>query len=111
MNMDLPTLHPAVAPGTDILAEMGFQVYRLAQVETDEMNFQLLNSPSPPCAHMQDSLYVGTAKRSEPGEEIEYLVLMRTHTSRGRCVTWSSPRVILKTLRHPHRCPGNVLPQ
>ncbi|HEY9525469.1 MAG TPA: phenylalanine--tRNA ligase subunit alpha, partial [Anaerolineales bacterium] len=29
----------------DILAEMGFQVYTSREVETDEMNFQLLNFP------------------------------------------------------------------
>ena len=43
----------------DILAEMGFQVYTSREVETDEMNFQLLNfPPHHPAREMQDSFYV-----------------------------------------------------
>ncbi len=38
-----------------ILAEMGFQVYTSREVETDEMNFQLLNfPPHHPAREMQD---------------------------------------------------------
>src|SRR5512140_1717353 len=43
----------------EILAEMGFQVYTSREVETDEVNFQLLNfPPHHPAREMQDSLYV-----------------------------------------------------
>ena len=57
-----------------IWAEMGFQVYRARDVETDEVNFQLLNIPPyHPARDMQDTFYTNT-----PG------VLLRTHTSPGQ---------------------------
>ncbi|MBI1793610.1 MAG: phenylalanine--tRNA ligase subunit alpha [Chloroflexi bacterium] len=62
-----------------ILAEMGFQVYTSREVETDEMNFQLLNfPPHHPAREMQDSFYVEAEGREENP------VLMRTHTSPGQ---------------------------
>jgi phenylalanyl-tRNA synthetase alpha chain len=62
-----------------ILAEMGFQVYMSPEVETDEMNFQLLNfPPHHPARDMQDSLYVETAERGDNP------ILLRTHTSPGQ---------------------------
>ena len=62
-----------------ILAEMGFQVYTSPEVETDEMNFQLLNfAPHHPARDMQDSFYV------EAGDRGENPILMRTHTSPGQ---------------------------
>lgn len=62
-----------------ILAEMGFQVYTSPEVETDEMNFQLLNfPPHHPAREMQDSLYVDAANRDENP------ILLRTHTSPGQ---------------------------
>ncbi len=63
----------------DILAEMGFQVYTSREVETDDVNFQLLNfPPHHPARDMQDSLYVETEGREENP------ILMRTHTSPGQ---------------------------
>jgi phenylalanyl-tRNA synthetase alpha chain len=57
-----------------IWAEMGFQVYRSRDVETDEMNFQLLNFPlHHPARDMQDTFYT-----TNPD------VLLRTHTSPGQ---------------------------
>ena len=57
-----------------IWAEMGFQVYRSRDVETDEYNFQLLNMPPyHPARDMQDTFYTTT-----PG------VLLRTQTSPGQ---------------------------
>ena len=44
-------LHPATTNLRrilGILAEMGFQIYTSRDVETDEMNFQLLNFPPYP---------------------------------------------------------------
>lgn len=62
-----------------ILAEMGFQVYTSPEVETDEMNFQLLNfPPHHPAREMQDSFYV------EVGGRGDNPILMRTHTSPGQ---------------------------
>jgi phenylalanyl-tRNA synthetase alpha chain len=62
-----------------ILAEMGFQVYTSPEVETDELNFQLLNfPPHHPAREMQDSLYI------ESGERGSNPMLLRTHTSPGQ---------------------------
>jgi len=62
-----------------ILADMGFQVYLSPEVETDEMNFQLLNfPPHHPAREMQDSLYLEAAGRGENP------ILLRTHTSPGQ---------------------------
>jgi len=62
-----------------IFAEMGFQVYRSRDIETDEYNFQLLNfPPHHPAREMQDSFYIDS-----PHEEDNPLVL-RTHTSPGQ---------------------------
>lgn len=57
-----------------IFAEMGFQIYRSREVETDEYNFELLNIPAHhPARDMWDTFYTTT-----PG------VLLRTHTSPGQ---------------------------
>ncbi len=62
-----------------ILAEMGFQVYTSREVETDEMNFQLLNfPPHHPAREMQDSFYI------EAGDRGDNPILLRTHTSPGQ---------------------------
>ncbi len=59
---------------TQIWADMGFQVYRSRDVETDEMNFQFLNfPPHHPAREMQDTFYT-----TNPD------VLLRTHTSPGQ---------------------------
>ena len=68
-------------PSTQILrriyqiwADMGFQVYRSRDVETDELNFQLLNFLlHHPARDMQDTFYTTDAD-----------VLLRTHTSPGQ---------------------------
>lgn len=73
-----------------IFAEMGFQVYRAPDVETDERNFELLNiPPHHPARDMWDTFY--TTREG---------VLLRTHTSPGqiRCMRQVHPepiRVIL----------------
>lgn len=73
---DLGRLHPTTQTLREIyriFAQMGFQVFRSHEVETDEYNFQLLNfPPHHPARDMQDTLYVN--------EE----VLLRTHTSPGQ---------------------------
>jgi phenylalanyl-tRNA synthetase alpha chain len=70
-------LHPATRTLReiyDIFAEMGFQVYRSRDVETDDLNFTLLNMPPHhPARDMWDTFYTVT-----PG------VILRTHTSPGQ---------------------------
>ena len=62
-----------------ILAEMGFQVYTSREVESDEMNFQLLNfPPHHPARDMQDTFFIQTEGRGDNP------ILMRTHTSPGQ---------------------------
>ncbi len=75
-------LHPStqqLRKVLSILADMGFQVYTSREVESDEMNFQLLNfPPHHPAREMQDSFYV------DAGERGDNPILMRTHTSPGQ---------------------------
>jgi phenylalanyl-tRNA synthetase alpha chain len=71
----------------EILAEMGFQVYNSREVESDEMNFQLLNfPPDHPARDMQDSLYVdaGPALPGSGHNRSDNPVLLRTQTSPGQ---------------------------
>ncbi len=57
-----------------ILAEMGFQVYRSREVESDEYNFELLNIPAyHPARDLWDTFYTKTEG-----------VILRTHTSPGQ---------------------------
>ncbi len=76
-------LHPAnqnLRRMYQVFAEMGFQVYRSPEVETDEYNFQLLNfPPDHPARDMQDSFYIDTGKAQKDNP-----VLLRTHTSPGQ---------------------------
>ncbi len=59
---------------SNVFAQMGFEVYRSPDVETDEMNFGLLNiAPEHPARDMWDTFYTNT-----PG------VILRTHTSPGQ---------------------------
>jgi phenylalanyl-tRNA synthetase alpha chain len=56
-----------------IFAQMGFQVFRSREVETDEYNFGLLNMPPHhPAREMWDTLYIDETR------------LLRTHTSPGQ---------------------------
>jgi phenylalanyl-tRNA synthetase alpha chain len=70
-------LHPATQTLREIYriwGDMGFQVYRSRDVETEEYNFELLNIPEHhPARDMWDTFYTTT-----PG------VLLRTHTSPGQ---------------------------
>jgi len=82
-------LHPATQQlrrVLSILAEMGFQVYTSREVETDEMNFQMLNfPPHHPAREMQDSFYVEAGDPSTgSGRSDDNPILMRTHTSPGQ---------------------------
>lgn len=70
-------LHPSTQVLREVLriwGEMGFQVYRSREVETDEMNFGLLNMPEHhPARDMWDTFYTTTPA-----------VILRTHTSPGQ---------------------------
>ncbi len=73
----LGRLHPSTQILRDIYriwGDMGFQIYRSRDVETDEFNFQLLNMPPHhPARDMWDTFYT-----TEEG------VILRTHTSPGQ---------------------------
>jgi len=57
-----------------IFAQMGFEVYRSPDIETEALNFELLNIPQEhPARDMWDTFYT-----TQPG------VLLRTHTSPGQ---------------------------
>jgi phenylalanyl-tRNA synthetase alpha chain len=70
-------LHPATQTLREIYriwGDMGFQIYRSRDVETDEYNFELLNIPQHhPARDLWDTFHT-----TEPG------VILRTHTSPGQ---------------------------
>ncbi len=70
-------LHPAtqiLRQVNRIFADMGFQVFRSREVETDQNNFELLNMPEHhPARDMWDTFFT-----ESPG------VVLRTHTSPGQ---------------------------
>jgi phenylalanyl-tRNA synthetase alpha chain len=70
-------LHPAtqiLRQVTSIFASLGFQTYRSREVETDDLNFELLNMPPHhPARDMWDTFFTTT-----PG------TILRTHTSPGQ---------------------------
>jgi phenylalanyl-tRNA synthetase alpha chain len=73
----LGRLHPSTEALREIYriwGDMGFQIYRSPDVETDEYNFQLLNMPPHhPARDMWDTFYT-----------VEEGVVLRTHTSPGQ---------------------------
>jgi phenylalanyl-tRNA synthetase alpha chain len=79
----LGRIHPATHTLREIyrvFSDMGFQIYRSREVETDEYNFQLLNfPPHHPAREMQDSFYVESSE-----ERGDNPILLRTHTSPGQ---------------------------
>ncbi len=76
-RLQVGKLHPttvAMREITDIFTQMGFEVFDAPEVETDAMNFELLNfPPGHPAREMQDSFYTSTPD-----------VILRTHTSPGQ---------------------------
>lgn len=83
-------IHPAMQNLRDIykiFAELGFQVYRSPDVETDEYNFELLNIPAHhPARDMWATFYMTT-----PG------LLLRTHTSPGQI--WAMRERVPESIR------------
>jgi phenylalanyl-tRNA synthetase alpha chain len=82
-SMPRGRIHPTTQTLRDlyrVFAEMGFQVYRSREVETDEYNFQLLNfPPNHPAREMQDSYYLDTGQMRGDNP-----IMFRTHTSPGQ---------------------------
>ena len=79
-----------------VFGDMGFQIYRSPDVETDDNNFDLLNiPPHHPARDMQDTFYT-----TQPG------VILRTQTSPGQI------RAMREYCPEPIRVmlPGHVLP-
>jgi len=76
-----PRVRGRLHPATQILrqiyaifADLGFQIYRTREVETDELNFEFLNMPAHhPARDMWDTFFT-----EEKG------VVLRTHTSPGQ---------------------------
>lgn len=61
-----------------IFGDLGFQIFRTREVETDEYNFQLLNfPPHHPAREMQDTFYLESPDPENPW-------LLRTQTSAGQ---------------------------
>jgi phenylalanyl-tRNA synthetase alpha chain len=96
--LSIGSLHPLIETQREIariFSQFGFVVYESPEVETDELNFQLLNIPADhPARDLWDTIYVD-------GTDRKYL--LRTHTSPGqiRLMRDSAPpiRAIL-----PGRC-------
>ena len=78
----LGRLHPTTQTLQEmfrVFGEMGFQVYRSREVETDEYNFQLLNfPPDHPARDMQDTFFISAGERGDNP------LILRTHTSPGQ---------------------------
>jgi len=86
---DYGRLHPSTLALDEIcrnLGEMGFQIYRSPEVESDQNNFELLNIPAHhPARDMWDTFHT-----TQPG------VILRTHTSPGqiRAMRENAPKPI-----------------
>ena len=79
----LGRLHPTTQTLREmfrVFGDMGFQVYRSREIETDEYNFQLLNfAPDHPARDMQDTFFIKSS-----GDRGDNPLLLRTHTSPGQ---------------------------
>ncbi|MFV1948980.1 MAG: phenylalanine--tRNA ligase subunit alpha [Anaerolineales bacterium] len=77
------SLHPTTQTLREIykvFGDMGFQIYRSQEVESDMYNFQLLNFPlHHPARDMQDTFFLKSTQ--DRGEDP---LLLRTHTSPGQ---------------------------
>ena len=91
-------LHPVAETSREIariFGQFGFVTYDGPEVETDELNFQLLNMPADrPARDLWDTLYVaGTDRR----------YLLRTHTSPGQMRLMRANKPPIRALS-PGRC-------
>jgi phenylalanyl-tRNA synthetase alpha chain len=90
------TYHPIVATIdriAEIFGQFGFQVYEGPEVESDELNFQMLNIPQDhPARDLWDTLYVDVPDH-----------LLRTHTSPGQIRVMQSTKPPIRAIL-PGRC-------
>jgi phenylalanyl-tRNA synthetase alpha chain len=81
-RLPLGRLHPDTLIQRElfrVFGEMGFQVYRSREVESDEYNFQLLNfAVGHPARDMQDTYFIAAEGRGDNP------IVLRTHTSPGQ---------------------------
>jgi phenylalanyl-tRNA synthetase alpha chain len=81
-RLPLGRLHPDTQTLRElyrVFGEMGFQVFRSREVESDEYNFQLLNFQiGHPARDMQDTYFVEAEGRGDNP------IVLRTHTSPGQ---------------------------
>jgi phenylalanyl-tRNA synthetase alpha chain len=93
-------LHPTTQTLREIyriFGDMGFQIYRSREVETDHFNFQALNfPPHHPARDMQDTFFLKSSL--ERGDDP---LMLRTHTSPGQ---------IHAMLEHTSKYPQDPLP-
>lgn len=92
---ELGALHPITLVKNDLLdafTGLGFKMYEGPEIETDRVNFQLLNIPDDhPARDMQDTFYITDS------------ILLRTHTSPGQVHVMMSEKPPIKVM-----CPGRV---
>jgi phenylalanyl-tRNA synthetase alpha chain len=90
------SLHPVLETNrkiAQVFAQFGFVVYESPQIETDELNFQLLNiPPEHPARDLWDTLYTDVDG-----------YLLRTHTSPGQIRVMRSTKPPIRALL-PGRC-------
>jgi phenylalanyl-tRNA synthetase alpha chain len=92
------SLHPLMETQREIAriwAEFGFVTYESPEVETDELNFEMLNIPRDhPARDLWDTLYVAGTDRG---------YVLRTHTSPGQIRVMRSTKPPIRALL-PGRC-------
>ncbi|MDP8905380.1 MAG: phenylalanine--tRNA ligase subunit alpha [Chloroflexota bacterium] len=96
------SLHPLIETEREIariFGQFGFVTYAGPEVETDELNFQLLNiPPDHPARDLWDTLYV-----VDPVDDRGRQLLLRTHTSPGQIRAMRDFAVPIRVLL-PGRC-------
>ena len=103
-SVNIGRLHPSTQQlrrVLAILAEMGFQVYTSREVETDEMNFQMLNfPPDHPARDMQDRFYRSEWPWRQPNFDADAHLAGQIHAMR------EAPRPTRRTRLQSDRFPG-----
>jgi phenylalanyl-tRNA synthetase alpha chain len=101
------SLHPLIETQREmsrVFGQFGFVVYESPEIETDEINFQLLNIPADhPARDLWDTIYVEPPKAADADSAEGPRYLLRTHTSPGQIrLMRESPPPIRAVL--PGRC-------
>ena len=96
------SLHPLIETMREIariFGQFGFVTYESPEVETDELNFQLLNIPADhPARDLWDTLYV-----DDPMSDRGTQLVLRTHTSPGQIRAMREFELPIRVLL-PGRC-------